>query len=127
MTRIEFIQRVTAIADELKLWKDDAVPAALTTNDSSSGEHACAIFFRTFGQRQYVWEELPDLERKAWEDVAATLGRGAGSVSAESLENGARVKEREGCATEIDGLLRETGQAHAQILVHAAARIRARR
>lgn len=126
MTRTEFIQRVTAIADELSL--DDSVsPLLPTTNDVVDGERACAIFFRTFGQREYRWEDLPDLERKAWEDVAATLGRGAGSASAESLENSARLKERDGCAAEVDTIIREVGLAHAQILVHVATRIRARR
>lgn len=131
-TKAEFTQRMAVlIADQLEAsgaapWGATPAPTLVSASGNGDGECACATFFRTFGQRNYQWEELPDLERKAWEDVAATLGRGVGSVDVMALEDKARSKEREECAMVIDMLLRETGQAHAQILVYAATRIRRR-
>ncbi len=141
MTRTEFIQRMVAadqrddgtikravlIADALEAsnvapWGDTpASESAPDTSTATGGERACEIFFRIFGQRIYKWADLPVLERKAWEEVSATLtGRGAGAVDIVA-------REREACAIAVESLGQEVAPAQRQFLGYVATKIRARR
>jgi hypothetical protein len=125
------ISRAIRVADALAAsgvapWSDapeeapvvSAPPVVAAVADAAGdGERACKIFCRAYG-RTYTWADLPELERKAWEDVATSLtGRGAGVINVE-----ARVRET--CALIVESTIREAGQAHTQLLVHVAAKIR---
>jgi hypothetical protein len=88
---------------------------------TTGGERACAIFFKSFGQREYTWADLPELERRAWEEVAGTLtGRGKAAVDIIG-------REREACAAVVEAMIAKSDLSQRQFLVYMASQIRARR
>jgi len=99
-------------------------PAALTpVLESDGGERACAVFFQALGPRNgrdYVWADLPEVERRAWEEVSATLtGCGVGAVDI-------AARERDACAGVVEETIRISSPVQRQLLVHLAGLIRAR-
>jgi hypothetical protein len=87
----------------------------------SGGERACAIFFKNFGQREYTWADLPEPERRAWEEVAGTL-TGKGKAAIDIIG-----REREACAQVIEAMIKKSDMSQRQFLVFLAQQIRARR
>jgi phage terminase large subunit-like protein len=88
---------------------------------ANGGERACAIFFKIFGDREYVWADLPETERHAWEEVYSSLtGQGKRAVDIVT-------REREGCAKVVEAMIQKSDPSRRQLLVYVAEQIRARR
>lgn len=110
--REEQISDVVALANALEKsgaapWDNEpskplgVTPTPFNPLTAKWGEHAYAIFCRTF-RRNLSYVELADAERRAWEDVAATIRTEAGTLDVGDkvtyLIETAVQAEREACA-----------------------------